>query len=238
MNMMNFDRALRRLYVEQPLVGEVTLIDKAHHYVINVLRQQTGDKMLFFNGIEGEWRGELISHTKKQAIYNLELQTRIQPEKPALTFAFAPLKKERLDYLVQKAVEMGAGTLQPVQTTYTQNMKLEKLESYAIEAAEQCGILCVPTIHKALSFKSFIEKFPQDEALIFCDEQAKDENPLDVLRDISAPKTLFIGPEGGFSEDERALLLAKPFVTPISLGKNILRADTAAVAGMMVIGLC
>jgi 16S rRNA (uracil1498-N3)-methyltransferase len=234
---MNLNRTLRRLYINSPLVNEVNLTEKAHHYVINVLRQQIGDKILFFNGIDGEWCGSLTSFTKKQAIFTLETQLREQPLTPTLNFAFAPLKKDRLDYLVQKAVETGAGVLQPVITAYTQNNKLDKLQDYAIEAAEQCGILTVPKVLKTLSFEVFITNFPKDEALIFCDEQAEVKNPLQALEKINTHKTLFIGPEGGFSESERAILLSKPFVTAISLGKNILRADTAAVAGMTILGL-
>lgn len=234
---MTFNRALRRLYINSPLTKEICLVDKSHHYVINVLRQEVGDKILFFNGKDGEWRGVLSSFTKKNALYLLEEKTRKQPSIPSLTFAFAPLKKERLDYLVQKAVEMGAGTLQPIITAYTQNTKLDKLQHYAIEAAEQCGILTLPEVRKALSFEQFIANFPQNESLIFCDEQAEVKNPYDILKLTQAHKTLFIGPEGGFSDSEREVLLNKSFVTAISLGKNILRADTAAVAGMTIINL-
>jgi 16S rRNA (uracil1498-N3)-methyltransferase len=233
-----FDRTARRLYLNAPLLegAEVTLIDNQAHYVLNVLRQNLGDAMHLFNGIDGEWRGILTRFNKKSAIYCCEKQLREQPIASGVIFAFAPLKKERLEYMVQKAVEMGAGQLLPVFTQYTQNHKLDKCGIYAIEAAEQCGILNLPPIEKPLNFKEFLG-FAKDKTLVFCDELAPIANPITALEghDLS-DAIVFIGPEGGFSEDERVSLVALPKVVRLSLGKNILRADTAAVAAMALIG--
>lgn len=232
-----FDRTARRIYVNSPLVegGEVSLVDNQAHYVLNVLRQGVDDVMIIFNGVDGEWRAILTRFNKKSATYICEKLLREQPIAAGIAFAFAPLKKDRLEYMVQKAVEMGASTLLPVMTQYTQNNKLDKCEIYAIEAAEQCGILCLPQITKPLRFKEFVKQF-SEKSIIFCDELAPIANPIEALVGHNlSDAILFVGPEGGFSDEERAALLALPKVIRLSLGKNILRADTAAVAAMAVI---
>jgi 16S rRNA (uracil1498-N3)-methyltransferase len=165
-------------------------------------------------------------------------QTRPQHPLPDLVYCFAPLKVGRLDYLVQKAVEMGAGVLQPVITQHTQLAKVgtERLQANVVEAAEQCGILAIPEVREAQKFPALLSGWDWERRLIFCDESAETNNPLPVLKAVPEKKLgLLIGPEGGFSEEERRQLRALPFVTAVPLGPRILRADTAAVAALAVI---
>jgi 16S rRNA (uracil1498-N3)-methyltransferase len=165
-------------------------------------------------------------------------QTRPQPPLPDLLYCFAPLKQGRLDYLVQKAVEMGAGVLQPVITQHTQVTKLgiERLQANAIEAAEQCGILAIPQVCEPMKLERLLADWDAARRLIFCDEDVGTDNPLSTLQAIAEHKLgLLVGPEGGFSDAERKELRALPFVTAIPLGPRILRADTAAVAALAVV---
>ena len=165
-------------------------------------------------------------------------RTRPQPAAPDLLYCFAPLKAGRLDYLVQKAVEMGAGALQPVITRHTQVGKLgtDRLRANAIEAAEQCGILTMPEVREPLKLDRLLAGWEEGRRLIFCDEDSSTDNPLAALKAVTERKlALLVGPEGGFSDDERRQLRALPFVTAIPLGPRILRADTAAVAALAVI---
>jgi 16S rRNA (uracil1498-N3)-methyltransferase len=203
-----------------------------------VLRMAEGAELLVFNGRDGEWLARLTAKTKKAVRLDTVEQTRAQPAAPDLVYCFAPLKVGRLDYLVQKAVEMGAGVLQPVITQHTQLAKVgtERLQANAIEAAEQCGILAIPEVREAQKFDRLLAEWDRERRLIFCDESAETHNPLPALQAIGETKLgLLVGPEGGFSEDERRQLHALPFVTAIPLGPRILRADTAAVAALAVI---
>jgi 16S rRNA (uracil1498-N3)-methyltransferase len=165
-------------------------------------------------------------------------QSRPQPFLPDFVYAFAPIKAGRLDYMVQKAVEMGAGIIQPVITQHTQlaRVGVERLQANAVEAAEQCGILAIPRVGEAMKFDAFLTGWEPDRRLIFCDEAAETNNPRPALEAIKETKLgLLVGPEGGFSDEERKQLHALPFVTAIPLGPRILRADTAAVAALAVI---
>jgi 16S rRNA (uracil1498-N3)-methyltransferase len=160
---------------------------------------------------------------------------REQTAAPDLHYLFAPLKQARLDYMVQKAVEMGVGRLRPVLTQHTQvsRVNLERMEANAIEAAEQCGILSIPAIEPPVKLSEALENWDASRRLIFCDEGASLSDPAQALMKADpGPAALLIGPEGGFSPAERAKLLALPFVTQLSLGPRILRADTAAVAAL------
>jgi 16S rRNA (uracil1498-N3)-methyltransferase len=160
---------------------------------------------------------------------------RPQPAPCDLVYCFAPLKQARLDYLVQKAVEMGAGVLQPVLTQHTQVTKTgpDRLNANVIEAAEQCGILAVPKVREAVRLERLLSGWDRERRLIFCDEDAATNNPVAALRAIGEKRlALLVGPEGGFSEDERRMLRALDFVTAIPLGPRILRADTAAVPAL------
>lgn len=231
---------LPRLFADHPLAVDATisLPLEAAHYLQHVLRLKTGDNILIFNGSEGEWLAEITIISKKQTSLSLLEQLRPQPEAPNLHYCFAPLKVGRLDYMIQKAVEMGASVLQPVLTQHCQMPKIntERMRSNAQEAAEQCGILTLPECRDIVRFDRFIDQWDHSRKLIFCDEAHNKNNPIEILQSIKdAPVGLLVGPEGGFSEEERQILRSLPFVVTIPLGPRILRADTAAVAAMAII---
>ena len=231
---------MQRLFVDVPLAkGTIYEATKEQfNYLVNVLRFETGDSVLIFNGRDGEWRAELSFPTKKRLFLTTLKETRPQPAPSDLHYLFAPLKVGRLDYLVQKAVEMGAGLLQPVMTQHVQGKitNLDRVRANVIEAAEQCGVLGVPDVEEPARLDDILDGWPSDRRIIFCDEGDAGQNPLRILSAIEDRKlALLIGPEGGFSETERTRLRSLPFVTAIPLGPRILRADTAAVAAMAVI---
>ena len=237
---MRANYKMQRLFVPQDLAAG-TAFDASPeqgHYLSNVLRMAEGAELLAFNGRDGEWLARVVAKTKKAVRLETVERTRPQPPAPDLVYCFAPLKVGRLDYLVQKAVEMGAGVLQPVVTQHTQlaRIGIERLQANAVEAAEQCGILAIPEVRDAKKFSPLLAGWDRERRLIFCDEDASTDNPLRALQGIRETKLgLLVGPEGGFSEDERMQLRALPFVTAIPLGPRILRADTAAVAALAVI---
>lgn len=241
---MRANYKFQRLFIDQPLAaGGTCELDKAQsNYLLNVLRMRDGDDLLVFNGRDGEWLAQLVMVSKKVAQLTLTTLERAQTNPPDLYYCFAPLKVGRLDYMVQKAVEMGAGVLQPVLTKHTQNHRLgvDKMRANAIEAAEQCGILSVPDCREPIKIDVFLDSWSADRVLIFCDEGAPTDNPVEALAPLRGRKLgVLIGPEGGFSQDERAQLMAHDNVVAIPLGPRILRADTAAVASMAVVqALC
>ncbi|QCM11631.1 16S rRNA (uracil(1498)-N(3))-methyltransferase [Agrobacterium tumefaciens] len=231
---------MQRLFVETPLEAGVTqeATTEQFNYLANVLRMSDGAEILLFNGRDGEWKARLSFPSRKKITLIPVEQTRPQPPAADLHYLFAPLKVGRMDYLVQKAIEMGAGLLQPVMTQHVQGKihNTEKLRANAIEAAEQCGILSLPDVAEPVKLKDMLETWPHDRRIIYCDEGDAGQNPLPVLQSVRERKlALLVGPEGGFSEEERELLRSLAFVTPIPLGPRILRADTAAVAALAVI---
>lgn len=231
---------MQRLFVPADLAagGAVEADREQSHYLANVLRMREGSELLVFNGRDGEWLARVEVVSKKAVRLALVEPTRPQPPLPDLVYAFAPIKAGRLDYLVQKAVEMGAGILQPVITQHTQMAKvgIPRLQANAVEAAEQCGILAIPRVREPLRFDAFLARWEPDRRLVFCDEGAETDNPLPALKAIPETRLgLLVGPEGGFSEEERRQLRALPYVTAIPLGPRILRADTAAVAALALI---
>ncbi|TWF57349.1 16S rRNA (uracil(1498)-N(3))-methyltransferase [Neorhizobium alkalisoli] len=231
---------MQRLFLDAPLSqGQAQEVSGEHfNYLANVLRMADGAEILAFNGRDGEWRAKITFPTRKKIALEPLAQVRPQPEASDLHYLFAPLKVGRLDYLVQKAVEMGAGTLQPVMTQHVQGKitSMDRLQANVIEAAEQCGILSIPTVEAPAKLGDLLDRWPSDRRIIYCDEGDEGQNPLPLLSGISERKlALLVGPEGGFSEEERARLRALPFVTAIPLGPRILRADTAAVAALAVI---
>ncbi len=237
---MRANYRMQRLYVEDEIQAGISFEAgaQAAHYLTHVLRMKVGNEVLVFNGRDGEWKASLRPEGKKRLFLEPLEQTRPQPEPSELIYCFAPLKQGRLDYMVQKAVEMGAGILQPVITQHTQVPKLgiDRIRTNAIEAAEQCGVLSLPECREALRFDRFLDLWDQSRRLIFCDEGYESDDPLAILSQLEpAPAGLLIGPEGGFSEEERQLLRRQPFVTAIPLGPRILRADTAAVAAMALV---
>jgi 16S rRNA (uracil1498-N3)-methyltransferase len=231
---------LPRLFVKSPLRAgaEIALGPDQAHYLANVLRLKQREQILVFNGTEGEWCARAVTVGKKKVELTAEHQTRAQEEGPDLHYLFAPIKRARLDYMAQKATEMGASLLQPVITrrTMAERVKLERLEANAVEAAEQCGILRVPEVRAPEKLEALIETWDSERLLIFADEAALAASPLDVLAaQKSKPLAVLIGPEGGFDPEERAMLLRAPFVVPVSLGPRIMRADTAAVACLALV---
>ncbi|MGE0752846.1 MAG: 16S rRNA (uracil(1498)-N(3))-methyltransferase [Variibacter sp.] len=231
-----------RLFVEAALQpgAEIPLEKGPAHYLTHVLRLQAGAELLAFNGRDGEWRVRLAGGKKSAALILLE-QTRPQTVAPNLHYLFAPLKHARLDYMVQKAVEMGAAALQPVLTQHTQVTRInrERMRANAIEAAEQCGVLTLPEIGEPTPLAAAVAALAAERVLIFCDERADVSDPIAALAAVRtsppAPLAVLIGPEGGFSVAERELLLRRSRVVRLALGPRILRADTAAVAALALV---
>ncbi|BDA82776.1 ribosomal RNA small subunit methyltransferase E [Aureimonas sp. SA4125] len=229
-----------RLFVSADLAEAIAVEASADqlNYLLNVMRLGETDAVLLFNGRDGEWRARLHREAKKRLLLVPERRVRAQTPPSSLHYLFAPLKSARLDYMVQKAVEMGAGVLQPVMMQHVQAPRLNRarMEANALEAAEQCGILSIPDCREMIRLADLLRDFDPARRLVFCDERANEASPIDALRaEPRRPVSLLIGPEGGFSAEERALLQACDFVTPISLGPRILRADTAAVAALAVV---
>ncbi|MCM2472928.1 16S rRNA (uracil(1498)-N(3))-methyltransferase [Rhizobium sp. CG5] len=237
---MRANYRMQRLYVEAPLLPGtgVEANGEQFNYLANVLRLTDGAELLLFNGRDGEWKASLSFPTRKRIVLTPVELTRPQPAACDLHFLFAPLKVGRLDYLVQKAVEMGAGLLQPVMTQHVQGKitNLERLQANAVEAAEQCGVLAIPTVQPPKKLTDLLDGWDRDRRIVFCDEDSSTQNPIAALSAINERSlALLVGPEGGFSDEERALLRGLPYVTAIPLGPRILRADTAAVAALAVV---
>ena len=237
--MVRHDIRLPRLYLEGDLAsgGRLALARGQENYLRNVLRLPDGGETLVFNGRDGEWTAQL-SGARGKATLTIAERMRPQPAGSGLLFAFAPLKHARLDYLVQKAVEMGAGIVQPVLTQHTQVTRVNtaRMRANAIEAAEQCGILALPKIEEPATLSRWLDALPAERVLVFCDEEAQVADPLDALaRAPAGPLAVLIGPEGGFAEAERKILTRRTKVVRLSLGPRILRADTAAVAVLALV---
>lgn len=231
---------MQRLYTAADLAtgAEIAASEDQFHYLAHVLRAETGLEILLFNGRDGEYRARLAFPSRKRILLNVLERTRPQPVQPDLVYLFAPLKVGRMDYVVQKAVEMGAGVLQPVRTQHTQGKigSIEKIEANVIEAAEQCGILAVPQVRPLARLTDLLTGWDTERRIVYCDEGDAGQNPLPVLQRIVETRlALLVGPEGGFSEHEQRQLRSLPFVTAIPLGPRILRADTAAVAALAVV---
>ena len=238
--MARYDFNAQRLFVDADLAEATTVACSSTqaNYLTNVLRLKGGDDILVFNGRDGEWRAELVETGKRGASLFVRAEVRPQEGGPDIDYLFAPLKRARLDYLVQKATEMGVARLRPVLThrTTPERVNVERMRANAVEAAEQCGILRIPEVVAPEKLESALAKWDATRPLIFCDEASEERCPFTTLARLQpGPLALLIGPEGGFDEVERAKLLAKPFVTPISLGPRILRADTAAVAALALV---
>jgi 16S rRNA (uracil1498-N3)-methyltransferase len=238
--MPTYDFHTTRLYVDSPLAaGRVVALDRGQmHYLTTVLRLKAGQSILAFNGSDGEWRATLAG-SKRAAELRVGDCTRAQTAAGDLHYLFAPLKSARLDYMVQKAVEMGVSRLQPVLTRHGQvaRVNLDRMRANAIEAAEQCGILSLPQIAEPATLIKALSAWDAKRHLVFCDEAADVADPLAALGALPprAPLAVLIGPEGGFAADERAALLKLPNLVRLALGPRILRADTAAVAALTLV---
>ena len=223
-----------RLYVDQPLaLGQaVRMSQDQAHYLTGVMRLTAGAPVLLFNGRDGEWRATLAEAGKRNAIAVCDAQTKPLRLPPDLWLLFAPIKKARTDFIVEKAVELGAARILPVQTRHTNSERIrqDRLQAHAVEAAEQCGATYVPEVADLQHLDRLLAKWPEDRRLYWCDETALGQPA--TINPATGPAAILIGPEGGFSADEAAKLRGKPNVTPLSLGPRILRADTAAVAAL------
>jgi 16S rRNA (uracil1498-N3)-methyltransferase len=238
--MPQFDFRAPRLFVEAELAPgkTVALEHNQSNYLGNVLRLSAGDPILVFNGREGEWQARIAGRKRPETLAVIA-RTRPQDRLPDLTYAFAPLKHARLDYMVQKAVEMGAARLQPVFTRFTQVARVngERMRANVIEAAEQCGILSLAAVADPVPLERYLDGRDAQRLLVFCDEAAEAADPLAALQGGTACPGIdvLIGPEGGFAEDERTILLRQPKILRLSLGPRILRADTAGVAALALV---
>jgi len=231
-----------RLFVDAPFAADATIaLDRNQsNYLGNVLRLGAGASVLVFNGQDGEWQAA-IAGGKRADRLTLLAQTRPQDRLPDVTYVFAPLKHARLDYMVQKAIEMGAAALQPVMTRFTQASRVntERMRANVVEAAEQCGILSVASVAEPLNLTKYLDQRDAKRLLIFCDEAAEVADPMVALTAARAAAStgidVLIGPEGGFAEEERALLLKQGNILRLALGPRIMRADTAAVAALALV---
>lgn len=220
-----------RLFLDHSLgPGQsVPLSREQAHYLFGVMRLTAADRLFVFNGSDGEWLAEVSEASKKSGVLRCIEQSAPQSQPPDLWLLFAPIKKARTDFIVEKATELGVARICPVQTDHTNSDRIrrDRLQSHAVEAAEQCGGTFVPTVDELRPLSQVIGDWPQDRALIFCDEGL-------VGQQAGWPDTskaaILIGPEGGFSASERRQL--QSIAAPVSLGPRILRADTAAVAAI------
>ncbi|MDH3262744.1 MAG: 16S rRNA (uracil(1498)-N(3))-methyltransferase [Paracoccaceae bacterium] len=224
-----------RLYVDAPLAeGQPVLLTRDQaHYLFGVMRLGPGDEVLIFDGRSGEWRAEVAEAGRKGGALLCRERTRPFQAPPDLWLLFAPLKKARTDFIVEKAVEMGAARILPVQTEFTnaERLRQERLQAHAVEAAEQCGATFVPEVAELRRLDRALTDWPGGRRLIWADESP--EGPKARLDGAGpGPWAILIGPEGGFSWAEKERLRALPFVLPVGLGPRILRADTAAVAAL------
>jgi 16S rRNA (uracil1498-N3)-methyltransferase len=235
------DFTSERLFVEADLAsGTAVAIEEAQaNYLLNVLRLKAGAGLLVFNGRDGEWRAEISDVRKRSCTLTLHEQTRPQTSGPDIQYLFAPLKHARLDYMVQKAVELGVARLSPVMTrrTVPDRVNIERMCANAVEAAEQCGVLRIPQVDAPMPLERSLANWDETRTLVFCDEDAPVADPFAALSRLrrGAPVAVLIGPEGGFTQEERQLVRGRPFVLVISMGPRIMRADTAAVAALTLI---
>jgi 16S rRNA (uracil1498-N3)-methyltransferase len=227
-----------RLYVAASLsAGAPVAPDEGQaHYLLHVMRAKAGDRVMLFNGRDGEWLAEIAEAGKRDITLRCLSRTGEQKEVPDLWLAFAPIKKTPADYLVQKAAELGVRALVPVFTrrTIVTRVNAGRMRANAVEAAEQSGRLSVPEVCEAVSFDRLLAQWPKARRLYFCDEGGDAQPLAEAAKGQAGPAGILTGPEGGFDPVERAALRACDFVVPVTLGPRILRADTAALAALAI----
>lgn len=228
-----------RLYVDHPLApGQtVPVTPEQAHYLFGVMRLTVGAVVSLFNGRDGEWDASVVTAGKRGGVLRVDAQTLPLLLPPDLWLCFAPLKKARTDFVVEKAVEMGAARIVPVQTDFTnaERLRAEKVRAHVIEAAEQCGATFVPEVAEVVKLSRLLADWPAGRRIMFCDEGLRGRDSVQfgaLTSDTAGPWAILIGPEGGFSPAERARLEGLDYAHPVSLGPRILRADTAAVAAL------
>ncbi|MDC0739109.1 16S rRNA (uracil(1498)-N(3))-methyltransferase [Cognatishimia sp. SS12] len=226
-----------RLYVEHPLgIGQSVPLEREQaHYLFGVMRLAVGAQVALINGKDGEWRAEVVEAGKRGGRLLCAAQTKPLQMPPDLWLLFAPIKKARTDFIVEKATEMGAARILPVQTAYTNSERIrqDRLQAHAVEAAEQCGGTYVPEVAELQKLDRLLADWPEERKIMFCDEA--EVGSAKRLGAAEGEKwAILIGPEGGFSPEERAKLHAHPQAHVVALGPRILRADTAAVAAMTI----
>ena len=233
--------SMARLFVEADLAsGGEALLDAAQvHYLRNVMRRPDGAPLLLFNGRDGEWSGTLLSRGKKAAVAEIGERTRDQVAEPDVWLCFAPVKRARIDYIAEKATELGVSVLQPVVTRHTavERVNVERLRANAVEAAEQTERLTVPEVREPIDLGKLLDAWPAERRLMMCDETGGGPPIAEALSQLdeaarAAPWAIVIGPEGGFAEAELQALRRIKDVTSVGLGPRILRADTAALAAL------
>lgn len=227
---------IARLFTPQPLVEgqEITLPADQSRYLTRVMRLEPGAAVRMFNGQDGEWRCELAG-SPKSALLIPQARTRPQMTGPDLKLLFAPIKKARTDFIIEKATELGVQSIQPVFTDYcqTNRVRIDRFQSLAIEAAEQTERMDIPKIKEALALPKVLSEWPENHPLIFCDESSDAAPMAKYSKQLNKkPAAILIGPEGGFSPKERQMLQSLDFVMPITLGPRILRAETAVVSAL------
>jgi 16S rRNA (uracil1498-N3)-methyltransferase len=228
-----------RLYVEASLGLEARVAPSQGqaHYLLHVMRAKAGDRVSLFNGRDGEWLARVVDVTKRSCAFACEKQAAAQSGTPDIWLCFAPIKKTPADYVVQKATELGVRVLQPVFTrrTIVSRVNEERMRANAAEASEQSGRLTAPEVRAPLTLDKLLSDWPADRRLYFCDEGGEAQPIAEAVANTrGAPCAILTGPEGGFDPAERDRLRALPFVTPLTLGQRILRADTAALAALSV----
>jgi 16S rRNA (uracil1498-N3)-methyltransferase len=226
-----------RLHVEAALAAGARVIPEQAHYLLHVMRAKIGDLVSLFNGRDGEWLARIAEVTKRGCVLVCEKQTVPQRETPDIWLCFAPIKKTPADYVVQKATELGVRALQPVFTrrTIVSRVNLERMRANAVEASEQSGRLTVPDIREAVTLEKLLAHWPKERRLFFCDEAGDAQAATEAFTGArGTPCAVLSGPEGGFDPAEREAIRSLPFVTPLTLGQRILRADTAALAALSV----
>ena len=226
-----------RLYVDHPLgAGQTVPLDRDQaHYLFGVMRLAVGARVALFNGRDGEWQAEVAEASKRSGVLSCVEQSKPLQMPPDLWLIFAPIKKARTDFIVEKAAEMGAARILPVGTGFTNSERIrqDRLQAHAVEAAEQCGGTYVPEVADLQKLSGLLDHWPAERQLMFCDEaEVGQQLFLDVTQGEGQAWAILIGPEGGFSPAERKRLHGMAQSHVVSLGPRILRADTAAVAAM------